>query len=161
MVTPGRFVRMCLDSGTQSGGGGDGCQRDWHERKDCPKEVGGWGVAAACSRPPSAPPLSCFVAWRHLEKMQMRGGTQRVFVWRPPQTQLPQHRSVWLNCWLQQQLMVQRPRSSKMYAQGGHQRSLLVFPYLTASLVKEYLDQAQRVTGVRGRVPAAGSHASC
>lgn len=78
MLTPTWFHRICLDS---RGGGGAGVAA-WRQlpaglTKDCPKRGGGGVFEASLQLL-----LFHFVAWRHLEKMQMRGGKQgaRVFV---------------------------------------------------------------------------------
>lgn len=68
MVTPGWFLRMCLDSrvGERAGRGMNGRGRGEEKGKeDCPK-----GVSARCLRPLQLL-LPHFVAWRHLEEMQM------------------------------------------------------------------------------------------
>lgn len=78
MVTPGWFLRMCLDSRV----GEKGWQRDERKqgrtkkKKQQRREIvqrGGWGggVSARCLRPLQPLPPH-FVAWRHLEEMQMR-----------------------------------------------------------------------------------------
>lgn len=96
MVTPGWFLRMCLDSRV----GEKGWQRDERkqgrmekkkkrQRREIVQRGGGWGwggVGEMFEAPLQLLPPH-FVAWRHLEEMQMRRWKERRL--RVPQTQLP------------------------------------------------------------------------